>query len=172
MFREFPYLYEGSLDYERNYLSTYPKSADSIAVFLVDDDRVVGASTGLPMAAETSGFSHSVILQGYNPESFFYCAESVLLPEYRGLGYYKIFINTRENHARTLGMKYIGFCAVDRPPNHPMCPPNWRAPNAIWSHHGYRQNESLKAQYRWRDIGESEESIHHLTYWIKRLVDH
>lgn len=53
VFREFPYLYDGSLDYERKYLKTYIGVADSVIVLALDEARVVGASTGLPMEAET-----------------------------------------------------------------------------------------------------------------------
>ena len=30
VFRDFPYLYEGSLEYEKEYLNTYSQSADSM----------------------------------------------------------------------------------------------------------------------------------------------
>jgi hypothetical protein len=49
VFREFPYLYDGNLDYEAEYLATYVRSADSLCVLVRDEGRVVGASTSLPL---------------------------------------------------------------------------------------------------------------------------
>ena len=51
VFREFPYLYNGDLDYECNYLNTYADVADGVIVVAFDADRAVGASTGLPLSS-------------------------------------------------------------------------------------------------------------------------
>ena len=53
VFREFPYLYDGSADYEQTYLRTYLDVPESVIVIAFDGDRVIGASTGLPMSVET-----------------------------------------------------------------------------------------------------------------------
>ena len=49
VFRDWPYLYDGSLAYERDYLRTYIDSPNAILVGAFDGDRLVGASTGTPM---------------------------------------------------------------------------------------------------------------------------
>ncbi len=46
VFRAFPYLYEGSAEYERKYLSTYARSPGSIFVLAFDGDEVVGGRDG------------------------------------------------------------------------------------------------------------------------------
>jgi hypothetical protein len=48
VFREWPYLYDGDLDYEARYLATYAASAASLFVLAFEHDKVVGASTGIP----------------------------------------------------------------------------------------------------------------------------
>ncbi|HVI35743.1 MAG TPA: hypothetical protein VM684_05905, partial [Gaiellales bacterium] len=48
VFRAYPYLYEGSLDYEERYLWTYAAADNSVIVGAFDGERLVGASTGLP----------------------------------------------------------------------------------------------------------------------------
>ncbi|HYQ93023.1 MAG TPA: GNAT family N-acetyltransferase, partial [Candidatus Competibacteraceae bacterium] len=53
VFREFPYLYNGSQEYEEKYLATYVDVPDSVMVLVWSDATVVGASSGLPMAVET-----------------------------------------------------------------------------------------------------------------------
>ena len=51
VFREFPYLYEGDTAYEEQYLKTYMNIADSVMALVKDGERVVGASSGLPLMA-------------------------------------------------------------------------------------------------------------------------
>jgi hypothetical protein len=84
VFREFPYLYEGSAAYEENYLKTYVDAAASVMVIVWDGNTVIGASSGLPLLAETENIMRPFRAQGYDLERIFYYGESVLLPAYRG----------------------------------------------------------------------------------------
>lgn len=84
VFREFPYLYEGSAAYEEKYLKTYVDAPDSVMVVVCDGDRTVGASSGLPLEAETPNVIEPFLARGCDPSRIFYYGESVLLPEYRG----------------------------------------------------------------------------------------
>ncbi len=56
VFRDFPYLYDGSLAYEANYLRTYVESDTAVCVLALAGERVVGASTGLALSDETEAF--------------------------------------------------------------------------------------------------------------------
>ncbi|MDY6799236.1 MAG: hypothetical protein SVX28_11015 [Pseudomonadota bacterium] len=49
VFRDFPYLYDGSRAYETEYLKTYINSEMAICVLAQEGDQVVGASTGLAL---------------------------------------------------------------------------------------------------------------------------
>ncbi len=49
VFRDWPYLYDGSLEYERAYLQTYRDSPGALLVGAFAGDRLVGASTSTPM---------------------------------------------------------------------------------------------------------------------------
>ena len=49
VFREFPYLYDGNIEYEAKYLRTYTISPDSVIVIAFDADKVIGASTAVPL---------------------------------------------------------------------------------------------------------------------------
>ncbi len=40
VFREWPYLYDGDLDYERQYLGRYAQSPGSVCVAAYDGDRI------------------------------------------------------------------------------------------------------------------------------------
>ena len=45
VFREFPYLYEGSLEYEMQYLNDYLSSKNSLIVLATHGSVIIGAST-------------------------------------------------------------------------------------------------------------------------------
>lgn len=170
IFREFPYLYDGTEEYEARYLQTYINSPDSIAVLVVDENRIVGASTGLPMSHEEPSFQKPFVEQGYDPQTLFYCAESVLLPEYRGRGIYKTFFQGRENHARKLGgLTHATFCGVERPADHPLRPANYMPLDAIWRKFGYEQHPELRTTYVWKDINDNTESPKPMVFWTKAL---
>lgn len=170
IFREFPYLYDGSLEYERNYLKTYSESSDSLAVIVFDEDKPVGVSTGLPMDHETEEFKHPFIEEGYNPNNIFYCGESILKKEYRGRGFYSRFFKEREDHAKKLGrFDIITFCAVVRPDKHPLKPVNYRPLDPIWKKFGYTKHPELTTTYSWKDVNEEKESPKKMVFWLKEL---
>jgi GNAT superfamily N-acetyltransferase len=170
VFHEYPYLYEGTLENERDYLHTYVKSSGSLVVLVFDEDRIVGATTCLPMADEGPEFQAALVKAGYDLSTICYFGESILLPEYRGQGIGKEFFVRREAHAHALGMKRSTFCAVDRPAEHPLKPEGYRPLDDFWRSQGYVKNPKLQATFVWKEIGEETESPKTLTYWMKEWV--
>lgn len=171
VFREFPYLYDGTWEYEEKYLRTYIESSAAIAILALDGARIVGASTGVPMAHETEEFKKPFVEAGYDPARIFYCGESVLLPAYRGRGLYKAFIREREAYARTGpgGFDYCCFCAVERDGNHPMRPNDYQPLDAVWRHFGYEKRPDLLTRFRWKDIDQPRETAKPMVFWVKPL---
>lgn len=172
VFRDFPYLYDGTPDYEEHYLQTYIASADSVVVLALDGSRVIGASTGLPMEHETDEFRKPFVDHGYDPRRIFYCGESVLQHGYRGRGVYKHFFTGREGHARRLGrFDHCAFCCVQRPADHPLRPVDFAPLDPIWTKFGYVRHPELMTSYRWKDIDESQETEKPMMFWLKSLSD-
>lgn len=168
VFRDFPYLYDGDLDYEMRYLKTYVDSQGAVIVVVLDGDRVVGAATGLPLSQETQEFQRPFVDLGHAPQRFFYCAESVLDRGYRGRGLGVRFFVEREAHARALGgFDYFCFCAVDRPSDHPLRPADYVPLDRFWLRRGYRREPSLRTTYVWKDIDQPEETAKSMTFWLK-----
>lgn len=167
VFREYPYLYDGSLECEREYLRTYLKSAGSLVVLAFDGDRVVGATTCLPMLDEGLEFQAAFVQAGYNLSTICYFGESILLPKYRGQGIGKEFFIRREVHVRDLGSKLSTFCAVDRSDDHPQRPADYRSLDEFWCSQGYAKHPELQATFVWKEIGEVAESPKKLTFWTK-----
>ena len=170
VFREYPYLYEGSIAYEERYLRTYVDAPDSVMALVWDRDQVVGASSGLPLEAETPEAIKPLVAHGYDPRRIFYYGESVLLPEYRGRGLGKRFFAEREAHARELGRFDIAcFCAIERPADHPRRPAGYAPLDAFWNRRGFVKHPELHTTYSYRDLDEDAESPKPMVFWLKTL---
>ncbi len=169
VFRAYPYIYDGDPAYERRYLQTYRDSADAILVAAFDGGRLVGASTGTPMVQHADDFGAAFAGQDIPLDQIFYCAESVLLPEYRGQGVGHAFFDAREAHARALGLTYSAFCAVMRPEGHPLRPEGYGPLDPFWRKRGYAPLEGVLAQYRWKDLDQSQETDHPLQFWMRKI---
>lgn len=170
VFRDWPYLYDGDLDYEERYLSTFAKSPGAVVVLARDGSEIVGAATGAPLGEHDPAFASPLVAAGYDPRDIFYCAESVLLPEYRGLGAGHAFFDQREAAARAQGCKYSSFCAVIRPPDHPARPSEYRPLDSFWKKRGYTPIADAIVHYAWRDLGGSSETEKPMQVWIKSLA--
>ena len=170
VFRDFPYLYDGDPAYERKYLATYAGSEGSVFVLALDGGRVVGAATGMPMAAETDEVRAPFLAAGRDPGDYFYFGESVLLPAYRGRGIGVKFFEGREAQARRLGLTFCTFCAVERPADHPRRPAGYVPLDNFWGSRGYRHHPELRTTFTWRDLDETEESEKPLSFWIRDLA--
>ncbi|WP_009962062.1 GNAT family N-acetyltransferase [Verrucomicrobium spinosum] len=170
VFREYPYLYDGTLEYEREYLRTYVNTPDSLVVLVVDAAKqVVGATTCLPLRDEGPEFQAPFLSAGYEVNSVCYFGESILLPQWRGQGLGKEFFKRRVAHAQKLGCKWSAFCAVDRMAEHPSRPPGYRVLDDFWVSQGYQKHPELQATFVWKEIGEESESPKTLTFWLKDL---
>lgn len=170
VFRDWPYLYEGDPAYEREYLQAYADSAGSVVVLALDGDRVVGASTGLPLADDSAEFRKPFLDAGRSVDEVFYFGESVLLPAYRGQGLGHRFFDEREAHAASLGrFTFTAFCAVDRDATDPRRPPGHRGNEAFWEKRGYVRQPGLTVRLAWRETGEDKPSEKPLTFWLRRI---
>ena len=170
VFREYPYLYDGSLEYEREYLTSYLKSPRSLVALVLDQDQVVGATTCVPMADEGPEFQQAFINAGYDMQTICYFGESILLPEFRGRGLGKEFFQRREAHARKHAFQITTFCAVDRPGDHPRRPAGYTPLDGLWTKQGYTRHPELQATFVWKEIDEAVESPKTLTFWLKHWL--
>lgn len=169
VFRDWPYLYDGSLDYERDYLQSYIESKGAIVVGAYDQGKLIGASTGTPMLDHADEFADAFAGTDLDLARVFYCAESVLLPQYRGRGIGHQFFDRREAHARALGYDFSAFCAVQRPVDHPLRPATYVPLDGFWTKRGYAPVDGAIAQFDWKDIDQSDSTKKPLQFWLRRL---
>lgn len=170
VFRDWPYLYDGTLDYEEKYLAKFAAAKGAVCVIARDGDVIVGASTAAPMAEHADEFGAPFQAAGYDLDKIFYCGESVLLKSHRGHGLGHAFFDGREGQAKKLGgFTHSTFCRVVRPDDHPLKPTDYRPLDGFWKKRGYAPVEGLIATYPWKDIGETTETDKPMQFWMKAL---
>lgn len=169
VFREYPYLYEGDAEREREYLAVYARSPLSVFVLALREGEVAGVSTGLPLVDAGEAFQAPFREAGWNLGEVFYFGESVLRRELRGGGIGHRFFDEREAHAERHGFKVTAFCAVDREPDHPLQPEGYRPLDKFWERRGYRREHAMVAALSWRQVDTGCEVENRLTFWTRRL---
>jgi GNAT superfamily N-acetyltransferase len=167
VFREYPYLYQGSLQYEQHYLQKFLDLSESTVVVVHDGKKVVGASTALPLLKAEAEFQGPFVQAGLSPQDWYYFGESVLERAYRGQGIGKQFFLYREARARELGYPHAAFCAVTRPPDHPRKPQGYRPLDEFWQGLGYTCQPSMVCHFSWQDLDQEGESPKPMVFWTK-----
>jgi len=171
VFRDFPYLYDGDMAYERDYLQALSHAAGGVLVLALDPAGApVGASTGMPLLQAEEAIRVPFQQANLAEDRIFYCGESVLLPACRGQGLGHRFFDEREAHARSLpGMRTSAFASVVRAADDPRRPADYHSNHAFWQRRGYREHPQLRATLAWKDVGEATQSEHALAIWLREL---
>ncbi|MBO9579414.1 MAG: GNAT family N-acetyltransferase [Sphingobium sp.] len=169
VFREWPYLYDGTFDYEERYLAHFLEDAGAILVIARDGDAIVGVATASPMAGQERALSKPFADAGHDVATLSYFGESVLLPAYRGRGLGHAFFDHREAAARASGAASACFCGIIRPADHPLRPGGARNLAPFWRARGYAPLDGMVAHYDWKDIDQPEETPHPMQFWHRAL---
>jgi GNAT superfamily N-acetyltransferase len=170
VFRDWPYLYDGTLEYEEKYLSKLAAAKGAVIVAAYDGGAIVGCATAAPLGEVESEFAEPLQARGMDLRSIFYCGESVLLPAYRGRGVGHAFFEHREARAQALGgFSHSAFCAVMRPEDHPLRPRDYVPLDGFWQKRGYRKVDGLIGRFAWKDVDQPGETEKPMQYWMKPL---
>lgn len=169
VFRDWPYLYDGHLDYERQYVASYRDRPGTLLVAAFEAGRLVGASTSAPMEDLTAEFAVPFTARGIARDRVLWGPESAMLPEWRGQGIGQQFFALREAHARSLGRSHVAFAQVLRPDTHPARPIEARTNDAFWTREGYAPLAGVTVRFGWKDVGSTEETEKPLQVWMKAM---
>jgi GNAT superfamily N-acetyltransferase len=169
VFRDWPYLYQGSREYEVKYLDLYLRCPRSLAILAWAGDSCIAASTVLPLAEAGAEAQQPFRDAGLDIGSIDYFGESVVLKPFRGRGLGVKFFELREAHARELGLPVCAFCAVDRHDDDPRRPPDYVPNDSFWSRRGYRKAPQIVTRFSWPDIGETQSTAKPMTFWLRDL---
>lgn len=170
VFRDYPYLYKGTIENEKDYLSRYFNAPNARIFVLFYGTRITGVATCLPLSEEADNIRKPFEEKGIDVNSYFYFGESLLERIYRGKGFGKLFFQYREEEAlKHPQINYTTFCAVNRSKDHPMKPDNYKSLEEFWSKMGYSLQPGLSAVMSWTDVDQEEETEKNLEFWVKKI---
>lgn len=170
IYREYPYLYEGTAEEYGPFIQYYADFENSVAAILFDHDKPVGVAIGMPIQDMRDKYKEPLL--NFDPslenESLFYLGELLLLKDYRGKGWGKKMYLALEQEAKRQNNK-ICFCQIEDWPKHPQRPVFYQPLNEFWYKLGFEPIKDFSFSVSWRNISESEESSHQMYYWIKTV---
>ncbi len=170
VFKEYPYLYEGDMSYERKYLKTYASEPDSVLIVAKDQDKFIGAITGIPLKKSFQELIDCYEKQNASLDEVYYLGEIVLQKEYRSQGIGVKLYEEFEWHVRFLpGFEKIAFCEVKREESHLQKPPEYKNLDEFWEKRGYEKLPNRVAYFSWKEIGSEEETKHPMVFFEKKI---
>lgn len=167
IFSQFPYLYDGEMEYERKYLARYAASPQSFLIFCEDELGLVAACTGTPLQNADEEFR--VAFCDEDIEQTYYIGELMVRRGFRGMGIGPKLLTAAIKEIGAMGFKKVSLCAVDRPQDHPMRPSDYVSPDGLWEKFGFEKLRDKKVYYHWRDLGEAAESEKPMSIWVLTL---
>lgn len=170
VFRDWPYLYDGTLADEEAYLEHFSDSEHAVVGLAMHRGRVVGATTAQPFDDTHEDFRKPFLDRNIPTDRIFYFGESVLLSDYRGQGVGHAFFDLREAAAKEWQAWATAFCAVQRPDDHPSKPAHHRPLDPFWTARGYRRHDELVCRFKWKDLTEAEETPKPLVFWTRETT--
>jgi GNAT superfamily N-acetyltransferase len=157
---------------EADYVKRYADCAESVLVVVMAENKVVGASTAMPLIFDIEPFKKPFIDNGIDIKKVFYLGESVLLPEYRGKNIYRQFFQEREAAALEYGCTITAFATVDRASDDPRRPTDYVPLDKIWEHFGYKKHPEIATHIEWKEVGEKAPAKNRMVFWLKNSNQH
>jgi hypothetical protein len=155
-FREYPYLYEGTKEYEVHYLGEYQQKAiDAYLVQAFNGDDLVGILTGcafisdIEIVRDGAGFFRE---KGLSAEQYYYIGEAIIIPEYRAEKILPRLLYTLGREVKKLN-RYQSLCflTVIRHEDDERKPHNYRSTDNLWEKLGC-QRPGITASFEWPTI--------------------
>jgi len=132
-------------------------------------DRVVGAATGIPLAAAGPELVAPVRGAGYRVEGLYYVGELLFYQEFRSRGLGVELLQRVAEQVRGFdGYRYLCCATVQRPADHPARPEGYLPIEGFLGRTGFKALGDLVTDFRWREL-DGVERNHPMKYWIKDI---
>ena len=172
IYREYPYLYEGTEEEYLPFIEHYTCSNYGIACLLFDNTKPIGVAIGMPMDEMREKYKKPFInaRPQENCEELFYLGEFLLLNDYRDQGFGKqMYLELERLVKENPKLKKICFCKFDETDQGPLMPENYKALDHFWEKLEFDKCDDLTVTVYWRNIYSEEDSPHKLMHWLKTL---
>lgn len=161
MFKEFPYLYDGSLEQEEKYLSAYTDSPDSIVILAKQDDCIVGLLTGMPVTKICefiADFKKILDENNRTTASAYYYGEALILPAYRGQGVLTKMFQELDSVIKKMSYNHAYGITSIREKNDSRRPANYRDTDPLWVRLGLTKTDMI-IEGEWPTISKTGETV-------------
>jgi GNAT superfamily N-acetyltransferase len=173
-FKEYPYLYKGSLEEGRHYFEHFAAHGQGSVVIATVDGKFAGFLTGAPLIAVNDHFKGITDVfrnSNLDPNNFYYFSDVVVLPEFQNKGVAKKFFQILEEKAKkSWGYKNICLVTIEHDAKHPLRPSDYEEADARWEHLGFTKTP-MKIKHIWSTIidenGNAEDQENVLVLWTK-----
>lgn len=173
-FANYPYLYDGNMDYEKEYLTYYTKNEHSMLILVKEKNKVIACATSTPLSVFIDFFGdsrNSFERASKNIDQFYYYGEIIILPQYRNLGLGNQIYNKRLEYAKSLAYKNVAIITVVRPSDHKLKPNNYIETYGLFEKQGFKPNGITceNSYLTFVECGVSKEKLNLMKYWEKEL---
>lgn len=172
-FREFPYLYEGSKEYELHYLNQYKqKAVDAYLVQAFDQDKLVGILTGCAFKSDIEVIRDGAQLFAQKElwvDNYYYIGEAIIIPEYQGRKILPQLIFKLGKTIRKLN-KYQSLCflTVIRKDDDSRKPVDYHSSDQLWLKLGCQKTD-ITCSFEWPTImsdNSVQNILNEVQFWI------
>ena len=174
LFKEFPYLYEGTYEDELKYLNEFVNNPKSIILTVHKENKLIAFVTA---TAVESGFELTEAIkdlmqkQGLDTSKYFYISEMMVYPEFRSFELQNQLKKDIENYARENSYTMTCFLSVFRENNHPLRPQDYKEISRLWKFNKYRKT-NISVKFEWNTVQKDSEAKlmnNQLDLWEKEL---
>lgn len=153
VYREPPYLYEGTMEEYLPLVQTYADSKQGIAALLFDEKKLIGVAAGAPLKDVNPKWHDP--FKNDDMEKIFYIGDEVLLSDYRGKRLGSQLFDTLVNSIPS-SLETIAFSRIEE-----------KSPlNDALKARGFIERPEKTVIIPWREIGSNEEEVpHKLIFW-------
>lgn len=172
-FKEFPYLYEGSKQYELEYLNEYQQKAiDGFLVQAWDKQNLVGILTGCALTSDIEIVRDGARLlanQNVSIQNYYYIGEAIITPEYQGKKILPHMLWKLGKTVVSLG-KYSSLCflTVIREDNDSRKPELYKPTEPLWLKLGCQKRADIRCSFEWPTImtdGSVQNIFNDVEFW-------
>lgn len=170
IFRDWPYLYDGNMPYERDYLSRYARCESSFVLVGRDAHGIRYACTAIPLKHELPQFQQPFLDRQMPVDNKFYLGEIMVRRELRGQGVGTLLMNKVLSTIAELTppSTEVVLATVIRPSTHPLKPADYNASDHLWTKSRFVRMDDLVVKLDWKDIGHEQETTKEMVYWLRK----
>lgn len=169
IFREYPYLYDGKMEYELKYLQHYASKDEATVIVSSYENQLAGAVTAIPLQYESEEMIAPVAATSYPVERIYYIGELLFYPDYRNKGLGTRLLSRIEQHVLDQqDYDYLVCATVMRPEGHPLIPAGYVPIERFLQHNRFAKLPGVTTHSAWKET-DGIRRHHEMQFWLKAL---